>query len=260
MEKLNTFGWVVIATEEILEHGVRSGKPRGRPGWSRQQCRDFSAALGAKCPPEFVGKGLWREWEHDEEFDRETHALSPAEWVVDSENKRLVRTRTAVALTQAEIDARDASAAAAAAQQLASRRDELLTKVSADAEKERARYLTPGDHKSNEYAAKRDEVKAFLAAKAAAAPSDPTYTEAEYPWAYAAALALNGDEEPSTAQIKAQIELFATRATAWEAIGQRIGALETAAKVQIAAAHDAGNAVAMEAAAVVPWPTPGGGQ
>lgn len=123
MQPLNTFGWVEIATEEILQHGVRNGKPAGRSGWTREQCKNFSAGVGENCPAEFVGKGLWEEWADDADLDTATHKLSDPEWIVDSENKRIVRTRTAVALTQAEIDAREAAATAASAQALAAARD-----------------------------------------------------------------------------------------------------------------------------------------
>jgi hypothetical protein len=112
---------LVIATGEILQHGIGNGQPRR--GWDRPVWEDVSAAKGEKTPPEYVGKGLWEEWEHDAEINTATHKLSDPEWVVDSENKRLILTRTAVALTQAEIDARDAAATAAAAEALADARD-----------------------------------------------------------------------------------------------------------------------------------------
>lgn len=258
MRNLKTFGWVVIATGEILQHGVRNGQPR--QGWDRPVWEDVSAAKGEKTPPEYVGKGLWEEWEHDAEIDTATHRLSDPEWIVDSENKRLVRTRTAIALTQAEIDARDAARTASAAQQRAARAAVLTANVKAEAETARLRFLTPGSGKALEYEAKRAEAMRYLDAKAAADPASPTVDGTLYPWAFKTAKWLNGGTDPSTAQITVQCELFAARATAWEGIGQDIAGLEQAAVTAIEAARDSANDAAMEAAAVVTWPAPGGGQ
>jgi hypothetical protein len=134
----------------------------------------------------------------------------------------------------------------------ASRAVELTATVKSAAEAARLAYLTPGSAKALEYEAKRTEAMAYLAAKDAAAPSDPTINGTLYPWAYETAKELAGGE-PSTAQIKVQCELFAARAVAWEAIGRRIAAKEQAATEAIEAARAAGDDAAMETAAMVNW-------
>lgn len=139
--------------------------------------------------------------------------------------------------------------------ELADRAAFLVSRVKAGAEAARLRYLTPGSAKALEYEAKRAEAARYRAAKDAAAPSDPTINGDLYPWAYDTAAALAGGT-PSTAQIKAQCELFSARAVAWEAIGRQIAGLEQAAGEAIEAARVAGDAAAMEAAAVVAWPAP----
>lgn len=250
MQNLGTFGWVVIATGEVLGHGVRNGQPRR--GWDRSAWEDVSAAKGEKTPPEYIGKGLWEEWEHDADIDPETHKLSDPEWVVDSENKRLVRTRTAVALTQGEIDAR----AAAAAQQRVSRAAVLLQTVIDGAETARLQFITGGAGKALTYEAKRKEAVDYTTAAAASDPDLPTINATLYPFAHAEAVARNGTPSPSAAQVATVLELYASLAGAWVVIGATIEAKYQKAVIDIEAARDAADDAAMEAAAVVVWPAP----
>lgn len=141
------------------------------------------------------------------------------------------------------------------AEELAARGVVLVTRVKDAAEATRLLYLSPGSAKALEYEAKRAEAARYRAAKDAAAPADPTIDGDLYPWAYDTAAELAGGV-PSTAQVKAQCELFSAQAVAWEAIGRQIAGLEQAATTAIETARVAGDAAAMEAAAVVAWPSP----
>lgn len=137
----------------------------------------------------------------------------------------------------------------------ADRAAELTAQVKTAAEAARLAFLTPGSAKALEYEAKRSEATSYGVAKAAASPSAPTVNGTLYPWAHETAKALAGGE-PSTAQITAQCELFLARAVGWEAIGRQIAGKEQAAVEAIETARAAADDAAMEAAAVVEWPTP----
>lgn len=213
-------------------------------------------SVGQSVPAEHDGVGYFPEYQIDADFNPSTHRLDGLQdGFLDNQNNRVVYARSAVALTQAEMDA----IAVANAEKRDFRAKTLTSSVKSAAEAARTQFLTPGSGKASEYEAKRSEAMRYLAAKDAAAPSDPTINGTLYPWAYDTAKELAGGE-PSTAQIKAQCELFSARAVAWEAIGRQIAAKEQAATEAIETARAAGDDAAMEAAAVVAWPAPGGSQ
>ena len=254
---LKTFAKVRLSDGAIVEAGLRH-VPKQVRTWVKTlgPGAQFNprAALPdpTKCPPAHDGFGYFPEVVVQADVDTATERLGDrAAGELDLGNSRVAYPQPAVLLTQAELDA----VAAGAAQQRAARAAVLTTSVKSAAEAARLQYITPGSGKALEYEAKRAEANSYLAAKTAAAPSDPTINGTLYKWAHATAAELAGGE-PTTAQIKAQCELFAARSTSWEAIGRQIAAKEQAAVEAIETARAAADEAAMEAAAVVEWPTP----
>lgn len=238
MKKRNAFTTVDLATGAALAHGQRLPRPKmgGEADWL-----DPSNNFSGDTPAEWEGVGWFPEYEDREALGTGQKHADPVWQAPDMQNNRVVLFFAAMDRPAEEITSERLARAV-----------ELVAKVKADAEAARLIYLTPGSGKALEYEAKRKEAMSYLAAKATAAPSDPTINGTLYPWAYETAKALAGGE-PSTAQIKVQCELFATRATSWEAIGRQIAAKEQAATDAIITARDAADDAAMEAAAVVVW-------
>lgn len=252
---LDTHAKVRLSDGESVQTGIKK-LPRFLPPWMARfgpaAKFDPGNTVDGVLDDDVAGFGWFPEAEDPAELG-ENQKLGPRDsGTLDTEQNLFVYARAAVDLTQAEIDARDD----AAGQQRSARAAVLIAKVKDDAEAARLRFLTPGSGKALEYEAKRKEAMEYLAAKTAAAPDAPTVSLALYPWAFRTAKALNGGADPSAAQIIVQCELFAARATAWEAIGQTIAGLEQAAVTAIEAARDSANDAAMEAAAVVGWPEP----
>lgn len=257
VQNLKTFAKVRLSDGALVATGLRQVPKQIRTwvqtiGPSAQFDPRSALPDPTKCPAEHDGFGYFPEAEVRADFDPATQRLGDlAAGALDLENSRVAYARPAVSLTQAELDA----IAAGVVQQRDARAAALTTGVKAAAEAARGRFITSGSGKALEYEAKRSEATSYGVAKAAASPSAPTVNGTLYPWAHETAKALAGGE-PSTAQITAQCELFLARAVAWEAIGRQIAGKEQAAVEAIEAARAAGDDAAMEAAAVVVWPTP----